>query len=162
MTVKTNDDTTQLAQNLELRNKEVEKSYHLICQASKELLRSFEANKYRTIIEVDHRASGREGNLIKEFMTFFFNITLTMNRANYYMIYFTFSDDAIARFGARLYTRALRVVFKHTMFDKGKISIEDSVRINNPAQVEGYFVNRLANGESEFISIDVVEPKENN
>ena len=45
------------------------------------------------------------------------------------------------------------------MFDKGKISIEDSVRVNNPAQVEGYFVNRLANGENSFIAIDV-EPKQ--
>jgi hypothetical protein len=55
----------------------------------------------------------------------------------------------------------LRVLFKHTMFDKGKISIEDSVRVNNPAQVENYFVNRLANGENNFISIEV-EPLQTN
>lgn len=155
MTVKTNDDTVQLAQNLDLRNAEVAKAYTLITQASKALLTTFEHAKYRTIIEVDHSQSGRDGNLLKEWMTFFFNITLTKNRAGYSMIYFTFSEDAIAKFGARLYTRALRVLFKHTMFDKGKISIEDSIRVNNPGQVESYFVNRLANGENNFISIDV-------
>ena len=51
MTVKTNDDTVQLAQNLELRNKEVEKAFVLITQASKQLLTTFEHAKYRTIIE---------------------------------------------------------------------------------------------------------------
>jgi hypothetical protein len=161
MTVKTEDDATILAQNLELRNKEVEKAYNLLTQASRELLKSFEHQKYRTVIEVNHMQSGKESNLQKEFMTFFFNITLTRNRANYSMVYFTFSEDAIAKFGARLYTRALRVLFKYTMFDKGKISIEDSVRVNNPAQVENYFVNRLANGENNFISIEV-EPLQTN
>ena len=161
MTVKTNDDTVQLAQNLELRNKEVEKAFVLITQASKQLLTTFEHAKYRTIIEVDHTQSGKESNLLKEFMTFFFNITLTRNRANYSMIYFTFSEDAIAKFGARLYTRALRILFRHTMHDKGKISIEDCVRVNNPAQVENYFINRLANGENNFISIEI-EPHQTN
>ncbi len=161
MTVKTNDDNTELAANLELRNKEVDKSYVLITQASRALLTTFEHQKYRTIIEVNHTQSGREGNLIKEWMTFFFNITLTKNRAGYSMIYFTFSEDAIAKFGARLYTRALRVLFRHTMFDKGKISIEDCVRVNNPGQVESYFINRLANGENSFISIEV-EPQQTN
>jgi hypothetical protein len=161
MTVKTNDDTVQLAQNLELRNNEVEKAFILITQASRQLLTSFEHQKYRTVIIVDHSQSGREGNLLKEFMTFFFNITLTRNRANYSMVYLTFSEDAIAKFGARLYTRALRVLFKHTMFDKGKISIEDCVRVNNPGQVEGYFINRLANGENNFISIEI-EPQQTN
>ena len=116
MTVKTNDDNTELAANLELRNKEVEKAYTLLTQASRQLLNSFEHQKYRTIIEVNHIQSGREGNLLKEFMTFFFNVTLSKNRANYSMIYFTFSEDAIAKFGARLYTRALRVLFKHTIW----------------------------------------------
>lgn len=158
MTVKTNDDTTQLAANLELRNKEVAKAYTLITQASKDLLTTFEHAKYRTLIEVDHTQSGKDGNLIKEWMTFFFNITLTKNRAGYSMIYFTFSEDAIAKFGARLYTRALRILFKFTMFDKGKISIEDCVRVNNPGQVESYFINRLANGDNHFVAIDV-EPR---
>lgn len=161
MTVKTNDDTTQLAANLELRNAEVMKAYTLITQASRSLLKSFDHSKYRSVIEVDHMQSGKESNLIKEFMTFFFNITLTRNRAGYNMIYLTFSEDAIAKFGARLYTRCLRVLFKYTMFDKGKISIEDSVRVNNPAQVENYFVNRLLNGENNFISIEV-EPHQTN
>jgi hypothetical protein len=161
MTVKTNDNHTELAANLELRNKEVEKAFTLLTQASRSLLTTFEHQKYRTVIVVNHTESGREGNLLKEFMTFFFNITLSKNRANYSMVYFTFSEDAIAKFGARLYTRALRVLFKHTMFDKGKISIEDCVRVNNPAQVEGYFVNRLANGENDFVSIEV-EPHQTN
>ncbi len=161
MTVKTNDDTVQLAQNLDARNKEVAAAFNLISQASKQLLITFEHAKYRTIIEVNHTESGKEGNLIKECMTFFFNITLTKNRAGYSMIYLTFSEDAIAKFGARLYTRALRVLFRHTMFDKGKISIEDCVRVNNPGQVESYFINRLANGENKFISIEV-EPQQTN
>ena len=60
MTVKIQDETVQLAQNLKARNKEVDRTFHLITQSSKALLLPFESKKYRTVINVQHSKS--EGN----------------------------------------------------------------------------------------------------
>ena len=77
------------------------------------------------------------------------------------MIYLTYDEEFLARFGARLYNRTIRALFKHTMFEATKHNIEDSVRVNNPASIQTFFINRLANGSNNFISIEV-EPHQTN
>jgi hypothetical protein len=157
MTVKTLDPGIKVQQALDARNREVEKSFSQIIQAAKPLLNAFDGKKYRTCILINHAESGRETNLISEFLCHFFNLTLTKNPAGYVMLYVTYDADSITRFGARLYNRVLRQVFKHTM----KASIEDCVRVNNPGNVQQFFMNRLANGENDFVSIDVQEKESN-
>jgi len=158
MTVKTQDETLKITQNLEARNKEVDKAYVKIIESTKSLLTPFESRKYRTIITVNHSKSGKETNLIKECLCFFFNLTLATNKAGYRMIYFSYDEDAFAKFGARLYNRVLRQIFRHTMFDATKVSIEDCVRISLTAsEVQKFFINRLANGENDFVSFEVEE-----
>ncbi len=158
MTVKTPETTLTLTQNLEARNKEVTKAYAKIVAEARKLVAPFENQKYRTTIEIDHTKSGKDTNLISEFVCFFFNITLTKNRADYNMIYGTFDEEAIAKFGSRLHNRFLRQLFKHTMFENTKYNIEDCIRVNDPAKVQNFFVNRLlANGESDWVAISVEE-----
>ncbi|HEY0770286.1 MAG TPA: hypothetical protein VGD31_08115 [Sphingobacteriaceae bacterium] len=158
MTIKTKDPEVKIAQNLQARNKQVEKSYKLIIEGLKPLLKVFESRKYRTYILVDHSKSGRDTNLLNEFVCFFFNLTLSMNQAGYKMIYFSYDELSLARFGPRIYNRALRQLFKHTMFEATSINVEDCIRVSNHMNVQGFFINRLANGESNHISIDVEEP----
>lgn len=146
-----------LPKELETRNKEVEKAYHKIIQGAKALLMPFSNVKYRTIIEINHWESAKETNLIHEFICSFFNITLTKNRADYYMIYFIYDNSAIEKFGARLYNRALRELFQNTMQQKNKPNITDCIRVNTPGQIEGFFVNRLRGGTNSYISISVVD-----
>jgi hypothetical protein len=44
------------------------------------------------------------------------------------------------------------------MFENTKYNIEDCIRVNDPAKVQNFFVNRLlANGESDWVSISVEE-----
>lgn len=155
MTVKQTDDTTVLAQNLEARNKECAKAFIKITEAVRQLLTSFEMPKYRTYIIIEHDKSGKETNLITEFVCYFVNITLTRNRQGYSMIYLTYDEETLARFGARLYNRIIRALFKQTMFEATKHNIEDAVRVNNPSNIQNFFVNRLANGGNEYITIDV-------
>ena len=157
MTVKPENDTVTLSVNLEARNKEVAKAYNKIVQGAAELLKPFQHVRYRTTIEIDHSKSGKETNLIKEFICCFFNITLSNNRAGYLMLYVNYDEDAIAKFGARLYNRVLRQLFKHTMYEKTKLNIEDCVRVNGLGQVQNFFVNRLTNGENDFVAISVVD-----
>lgn len=161
MTVKTIDPEVKLQQNLDARNKEVEWAYQQIIDAMKPLLSPFDGRKYRTFIQVDHTKSGKETKLISEFICFFWNLTLTQNIAGYRMIYFSYDEESIARFGARTYNRVLRQVFKHTMFENTKLNIEDCIRVNNPTKVQSFFINRLANGENDFITIEVVEQEAN-
>ncbi|WP_423148464.1 hypothetical protein [Rubrolithibacter danxiaensis] len=161
MTVKTQDQDLQLAQDLKVRNAEVDKAYRLITQSIKTLLSPFESMKYRTYIKIQHAKSDRNTNLVEEFICFFWNIILTTNRAGYRMLYFSYDEEALTRFGARLYNRALRHLFKHTSFDATKYNIEDCVRINNPTNIQSFFINRLANGMNDFISIDVQEKLDN-
>ncbi len=157
MTVKTPETNLTLTQNLAARNKEVAKSYAKIVAEARKLVTPFEAQKYRTTIDIDHTKSGKETNLISEFVCFFFNITLVNNRHDHIMLYGCFDEEAIAKFGSRLQNRFYRQLFKHTMFENTKLNIEDCIRVNEPGKVQSFFVNRLANGESDWVSISVEE-----
>ena len=157
MTVKPEVNTVELAQNLALRNKEVERCYNLVVQGCRQLLLDFQHAKYRTVIEIDHTNSDKDTKLIKEFLCSFFNITLTKNRADYSMIYLTYSEEAIPRFGARLYNRVVRQLYKYTTYEGKKVNVEDCVRLNDLGKVEQFFIGRLTNGENAYTSISVEE-----
>ena len=153
MTVKTQDTDQKLQQHLDARNKEIQKAFLQIIEATKPFLSPFDGKKYRTCILINHAESGKETKLISEFICHFWNLTLSMNVAGYIMLYISYDQDSLTRFGARLYNRVLRQVFKNTM----KPAIEDCVRVNTPNNVQSFFMNRLANGESDFITIEIVD-----
>ena len=152
MTV-TTPERAELPKELEVRNREVYNAYLQIIQATKPFLTAFDSQKYRTCVNVNHAESGKDTNLIYEFICHLWNLTLTENVAGFRMLYVTYDQASIKKFGARLYNRILRQVFKATM----KATIEDCVRINNPGNVQGFFLNRLSNGENDFITIEIVE-----
>jgi hypothetical protein len=159
MTVKITQPELNLQQDLEARNIEVERAFQLITQSAKTLLSSFEHQKYRTSIIVNHYQSEKATTLISEFLCFFFNITLSMNRHGYKMIYFSYDEEAFTKFGASLYIRAMRVVFKFTMFENTKFNIEQCVRATpKEANVQRFFTSRLTNGANAYTFIDI-EPK---
>ncbi|SDM62574.1 hypothetical protein SAMN05421813_11761 [Daejeonella rubra] len=152
----------KIQQDLNARNKAVEKAFHQITKSAKLLLLSFEAPKYRTSIQVNHAKSGKETTLVSEFICHFFNLTLATNRVGYKMIYFAYDSEALSKFGPRLYNRVLRVVFKHSMIEASKINIEDSIRVSSEAtEIQKFFLNRLANGGNDFITIEVEAKAEN-
>lgn len=150
-TVKTQDQ--QQADQLAERNQQVKTCFKHIVENVTPLLKPFSSQRYRTFILVDHSASEKETSLILEFLCSFFTITLTKNKVGYDMLYVTYDQESVTKFGARLYNRVLRQVFKHTDY---KI-VEDCVRINNPGNVLGFYLNRLANGENDYTTIDIQE-----
>lgn len=156
MNVTTQDEAVKTAE-LQARNEAVEKAFYQIIKGASNLLSPFEGKKYRTLITIDHSDSGRETNLICESLCFFWNITLTMNKMGYKMIYFCPDEESISKFGQRLTNRAMRQLFKCTMQEKNKPNIEDCIRINNPGKVQSFFLSRLANGDNDFITITEVE-----
>jgi len=143
-----------LAQNLELRNQDVEKAYHNIIKGCRELLTAFEQLRYRMNIHIDHINSDKETNLIHEWICHFWDITLTRNRFGYNMVYVAFDEDALTRFGDKLFNKMLRVVFKHTNPEVSELNIENCIRIEHSASdIQPFFISRLLNGEKDFVSI---------
>lgn len=158
MTVITPSEEIILAQNLELRNECVEKAYHNIVKYTKELLTAFETLKYRISVTVDHTQSGKETNLINEWLCFFYNYTLTKNRFGYYMIYVSYDEGALTRFGDKLFNRMLRVVFNCTNLQSSEINIENCIRIDHSAtDIQPFFINRLFNQEKEYVTVTTEE-----
>lgn len=158
MTVITPSEEIISAQNLELRNENVERSYNNIIKGCKELLTAFDTLKYRMNVTVDHSRSGKETNLINEWLSYFHNITLTRNRHNYYMIYVSYDEDALTRFGDKMFNRMLRIVFNCTNITVTEINIENSVRIDHSAtDIQPFFINRLLSDPKDYITITAEE-----
>lgn len=158
MTVISPSEETILAQNLELRNENVEKAYLNIVKGTKELLTAFETLKYRISVTVDHTKSGKETNLINEWLCFFYNFTLTKNRFGYKMIYVSYDEDALTRFGDKLFNRMLRIVFKCTNLESSDINIENCIRIDHSAtDIQPFFINRLFNQEKDYVTVTTEE-----
>lgn len=158
----TQENTATTNPELEARNKAVEAAYYAIIKNTSLLLSSFESVKYRKLISVNHSESGKGISLINETLTFFWNITLTRNKQNYVMIYFTPDQESITKFGQRLANRAIRHVFNCTSQQKGKPNVEDSIRLNNPGKVQDFFLSRLANGDNLFTTISEIDFKSAN
>ena len=115
-----------ILETLELRNEEVERAYHDIIKKVKQLLIPFESLKYRMNVVIDHTKSGKETNLINEYLCFFHNITLSCNRFGYYMIYVSYDENSIKRFGSKMFNKLLRVVFNCTNNAIDKINIDSA------------------------------------
>jgi hypothetical protein len=147
-----------LEKNLDQRNLDVEAAYHSIVQQTRELLTAFDSLKYRMSVSVDHLNSGKPTNLINEWISSFHNFTLTKNRYNYYMIYVSYDEDSLTRFGDKIFNRMLRIVFNTTNAVVGELNIENCIRIDHCAtDIQPFFINRLFSQEHEYITVHTEE-----
>ena len=147
-----------LEANLEQRNLDVEEAYHSIVKQTRELLTAFDSLKYRISVSVDHRNSGKPTNLIHEYLSSFHNFTLTRNRYGYNMIYVSYDEDALTRFGDKLFNRMLRVVFNTTNSTVGSINMENCIRIDHCAtDIQPFFINRLFSQELDYVIVHTEE-----
>jgi len=160
------DDMTVLAEqteiilesNLEQRNVLVEEAYHSIVKQTRELLTAFDSLKYRMSVTVDHLNSGKPTNLINEWLSSFHNFTLTKNRYGYLMIYVSYDEDSLTRFGDKIFNRMLRIVFNTTNSAVGSLNIENCIRIDHCAtDIQPFFINRLFSQEHGYITVHTEE-----
>lgn len=158
MTVIAPSEEIVLTQNLELRNENVEKAFHNIIKGCKELLTAFDTLRYRMHVTIDHAKSGKETNLKSEWINYFMNLTLTRNKFGYYMLYFSFDQEALTRFGDKMYNRMLRVVFNCTNITATDINIENCIRIEHEASdIQPFFINRLLADPKDYITVTAEE-----
>lgn len=158
MTVITENTEVILEQNLEQRNLKVAEAYYSIVQQTRELLTAFDSLKYRMSVTVDHLNSGKPTNLINEWLSSFHNFTLTRNRFGYNMIYVSYDEDSLTRFGDKLFNRTLRIVFNTTNSVVGDINIENCIRIDHCAtDIQPFFINRLFSQDQDYITVHTEE-----
>lgn len=136
-------------------NNEVVRVFDLITQSAQDVVKSFESKKYRTSVLIDHMQNSNN-NLIKEYLSYFFNVTLTRNKNSILVIYIGFDSEAISRFGTMLYNRFIRMIMSHTMKENTLVDIEACIRIDaGTKEVRNYFYKRITDGESDYVSIRV-------
>jgi len=147
-----------LEKNLDQRNIAVEEAYFSIVKQTRELLTAFDSLKYRMSVTVDHLNSGKPTNLINEWLSSFHNFTLTRNRFGYLMIYVSYDEDSLTRFGDKLFNRVLRIVFNTTNSTVGGTNIENCIRIDHCAtDIQPFFINRLFSQEHDYITVHTEE-----
>ncbi|MCX2481046.1 hypothetical protein OQY15_18220 [Pedobacter sp. MC2016-15] len=158
MTVINENTEVLIESNLEQRNVKVEEAYHSIVKQTRELLTAFDSLKYRMSVSVDHANSGKPTNLINEWLSSFHNFTLTRNRFGYSMIYVSYDEDSLTRFGDKIFNRMLRIVFNTTNTIVGELNIENCIRIDHCAtDIQPFFINRLFSQEHDYVTIHTEE-----
>lgn len=129
-----------------------------ITEVARAVVSNFETRKYRTSVLINHLPNNNN-NLVQEYISYFFNITLTRNRNSLLVIYIGFDSEAVSRFGSLIHNQFLRQVMKLTMKDETAIDIESCIRIDaNTKEIRGFFYRRLAEGENDNISFLIDEP----
>ena len=134
-------------------NEAVEKAYMEITKAASDLLKKFELAKYRTHLSVDHFKDPQNTNLVREFISFFWNITLSNSKEGKSYIFISIDESGLVKFGSGLTNLLLRSAFQITT-NTSDINIEYSMRVNYmPMDIHNFFYKRIVEGETDFVSI---------
>ena len=133
-------------------------AFSLITNDGLQMLTVFENAKYRTVATVDHSGNDKYPNLIRESISFFWNLTLSRNSTGNIILYFTYDKDAAAKFGTMIFNSMLRSIFRHTTAVTDSLSIENNVRVNvNTKDINYFFNSRLIEGEKAGVNIQAME-----
>jgi len=139
-------------------NNEVIRVFDQLTETAMAVVNGFENKKYRTSVIIDHMQYSNN-SLVREFLSYFFNITMTRSKSSLLVIYIGFDTEAIARFGNLLHNQFLREVMKLTMKELTTVNIERCIRIDAATKdTRNFFYKRIAEGENEYTSIKTEEP----
>lgn len=139
---------------LQQTNEIVEQAYNAITKEAIDLLKRFELTKYRTHLTVEHLKDPQNTNLVREFISFFWNITLSTSKEGKNYIFISIDSDGLTKFGSGLTNILLRQAFKITQANDETQNIEYSLRVNYmPMDVHNFFYRRIVEGETDIVSI---------
>lgn len=141
-------------------NKEVERAYTLMVDKAIELLKRFDVAKFRTYALMDHTKNEQNTNLVREFLCYFNNITLSMSPKNgMFYIFIDLGLEALEKFGSQLTNSLLRECYNLTHSNDSTNGIEYALRVNFiPAEsLHNFYYRRIVEGETGYVSIGIVE-----
>jgi hypothetical protein len=129
-------------------------------QLAGEFLKPFDTEKYRTTVLLNHEKLKTNETLISEFLCFHFNITFGRNKNGYHLIYFNYDEEAISKFGTRVFNQMIRTLITISAKEVTAINVEERIRFaTEPSDVHNFLWKRLIDGEKQYISISTVEGK---
>ncbi|MGM9478838.1 hypothetical protein ACS5PU_20610 [Pedobacter sp. GSP4] len=146
--------------DIQLTNNEVEKAYTLMVDKATELLKRFDVAKFRTFALMDHTKNEQNANLVKEFLCYHWNITLSMSPKDArYFIFIYLGQEALEKFGSILTNNLLRECYQLTQSNDNTGGIEYALRVNYlPADsLHNFYYRRIVEGETGYVSIGTVE-----
>ena len=149
-----------ITNDVQLVNQEVEKAYTLMVDKAIDLLKKFEVSKFRTYAMMEHTKNEQNTNLVREFLSYFHNITLSMNpKDGKYYIFIDLGQEALEKFGSNLTNQLLRLAYETTHSNDNTIGIEYALRVTflPSDQHHNFFYRRVAEGETGYVSISTVE-----
>jgi hypothetical protein len=161
MTTKTKTKTEKtrfvlINQDLQRNNLEVENAHTEITKRAILLLKRFEVAKFRTWINVEHCMDEKSQNkqLLREFISFFWDITLSTSNEGKNYIFISIDELAIEKFGNGLTNLLLRHAFHVTQSTSDELNIEYALRVNyQPKDIQNFFHRRLVDGQTDVVSI---------
>ena len=129
-------------------------------QLAGEFLKPFDTEKYRTTVLLNHEKLKTNETLISEFLCFHFNITFGRNKNGYNLIYFNYDEEAISKFGTRVFNQMIRTLITISAKEVTDINVEERIRFaTEPSDVHNFLWKRLIDGEKQHIVISTVESK---
>lgn len=155
--------TTQyvaITSEIQLTNLEVEKAYTSIVSKASQLLKKFDLPKFRTYCEMEHTKNELNANLVKEFLSYHWNVTLSMNpKDGKLYIFIDLGGEALEKFGNGLTNALLREAYQLTQSHDNTQGIEYALRVNfNPSeQLHNFYYRRIVEGETDYVSIVTVD-----
>ena len=152
-----------ITNDIQLVNQEVEKAYTLMVDKAIDLLKRFEVTKFRTYAIMEHTKNEQNTNLVREFLSYFHNITLSMNpKDGKYYIFIDLGQEALEKFGNNLTNQLLRMAYETTHSNDNTSGIEYSLRVTflPSDQHHNFFYRRVAEGETNYVSIATVDKME--
>lgn len=139
---------------LQANNAEVLKAFNKITASATALLTKWDNFKYRTHVIVDHAKLETNGNLIMEYVCYFFNITLSNSKEGKSYIFISLDEDSIERFGNTMMNMLLREAYRITNSEDNTAGIEYALKVQfMPADIHNFFYKRIVEGEQEGIVI---------
>jgi hypothetical protein len=139
-------------------NNEVIRVFDQLTEAAMAVVNGFENKKYLTSVMIDHMQYSNN-SLVREFLSYFFNITMTRSKSSLLVIYIGFDTEAVARFGNSLHNIFLREVMRLTMKELTTVNIERCIRIDATTKdTRNFYYKRIAEGENEYTTIKTEEP----
>lgn len=137
----------------------VENNYELIITKAINLLKKQTTTELRTYCTMDHSKNELNSNLIKEFLCYFWNITLSTDiNTGRYCIDVDFGKEALVKFGNSLANSLIQEIFSVLHANEQSAHPEFPLFINFvPIEHLTHWYRTIAQGETDYVSIFTVE-----
>ncbi|GGC63202.1 hypothetical protein GCM10011387_16010 [Pedobacter quisquiliarum] len=133
----------------------VERTYELIVAKAINLLKDQSTTEFKSYCTMDHSKNELNSNLIKEFLCYFWNITLSKDINNgSYCIDLDFGKEPLIKFGNCLANSLVQEIFRVLHAKEQSAQPEFPLFINFvPIEHLTYWYRTIAQGETEYVSI---------